>query len=956
MGTISKDIRYGGSVLALIVGCLATPAVAQTADEGIVVTGTSIRGAAPVGSNVIAVGREAIEETSAQTVQQILRSVPAITGLGSTPQGGNPGNAVYQPTIHSLGSSSSNSTLVIVDGHRISPGSQQQTLVDPNIVPPIALERVEVLAEGASSIYGSDAVAGVVNFITRKNYDGLMVTGQAGFADSYNSESAGVLWGDVWDGGSIMLAYNYSHRSNLRTADRDFLNRDHRAQGGTNFGNFNCSPATIQPNGTGNIYLSAASATNVANNAANSPCQKTLVGDAIPEETRQNAMLKVSRDINERLRLGLDAVYSVVENRTNTARGNAAGVTVWSAPGGAVTAAQVNPFYVNPPGVTATRQTVRWDADELLGPGAYNFQNATDYYVSGNLEFTLSDKFRITGLALHGAEDSSNGGVGQLCGSCVNLALNGTTNTGGSLTLPSIPGTTTIVTQTLTTANALDVWNPAATNRTSAAVKARLIDNANRSDWYYDMSQFRVGLDGELFDLPAGPVRIALGAEYVDYGLSINRVRPNNTGPSSTGQEYFLLDLERNVKSAFIETIIPIIGPEMNIPLVRKFEINLSDRVDEYSDTGSTENPRIGFGWEVYDGLRFRGNYAESFVAPQLTSYGDRSRGGLTSFSGYNNATGGFTVPQSRFPLAASVPGVTCSGGVCTVPSSVNGLSQNGSPLDPQPGRGVGLNLGFDFAPPDTGLRVSATYFTTKLINQITGTSQSNAINSEALKDNLQFFPAGATAADIAAFTQGLPQSGNLTSPTYFMLSVRQQNVLNLDIRGIDATVDYELPTETMGTFSVGGSISYFTKFDQKIKGGNWFSVLGSTGFNNTFPSIRTQARGNLGWEAGGFEVRGFVNYVGEYHNWGASTVTPVTSNAQGNPNGGGDVVKANALFDLNLAYSFSNGMLDGTQVYLNVDNIADKEPSFYNSASGVDSYGGNILGRVTSVGFRARF
>jgi iron complex outermembrane receptor protein len=96
------------------------------------------------------------------------------------PARARPAPPIYAPTIHSLGSSSSNSTLVLIDGHRISPGSQQQTLTDPNIVPPIAIERVEVLAEGASSVYGSDAVAGVVNFITRRNYKGFEVTGQVG--------------------------------------------------------------------------------------------------------------------------------------------------------------------------------------------------------------------------------------------------------------------------------------------------------------------------------------------------------------------------------------------------------------------------------------------------------------------------------------------------------------------------------------------------------------------------------------------------------------------------------------------------------------------------------------------------------------------------------------------------------------------------------------------------------
>jgi outer membrane receptor protein involved in Fe transport len=123
-------------------------AVAAHSDDldAIVVTGTSIRGEAPVGSNLVTVDRQQIDQTSAQTVQQILRTVPSITGSGATPQGGNPGNSFYAPTIHGIGSSSSNATLVLVDGHRISPGSQQQQLTDPNIIPPIALERVEVLA------------------------------------------------------------------------------------------------------------------------------------------------------------------------------------------------------------------------------------------------------------------------------------------------------------------------------------------------------------------------------------------------------------------------------------------------------------------------------------------------------------------------------------------------------------------------------------------------------------------------------------------------------------------------------------------------------------------------------------------------------------------------------------------------------------------------------------------
>jgi iron complex outermembrane receptor protein len=931
------------------------PAAQGNQVEEVVVTGTSIRGVAAVGSNLIAVGREQIEKTGAQTVQQILRAIPALTGSGATPQGGNPGNSFYAPTIHSLGSSSSNSTLVLVDGHRISPGSQQQTLTDPNIVPPIALERVEVLAEGASSVYGSDAVAGVVNFITRRNYDGLLFTGQAGGADGYNTRNAGALWGDTLGEASVMVAYNYSYRSSLAIADRPFVGRDHRAQGGSNFGSFSCSPASIQPQGVSGIYQSPTATTATVNTAANSPCQLLPYGDLFPEETRHNAMVKVRREFGEKLDLGLDLVYSRVNNEQQASRG-AITATVFR------TGAQANPFYVNPPGVVAgtaagDRQQVRFLADDLLGPGATSFNNAVDYYVAGNAEYTLTDRFRLTSVAVYGREDSTVGNQGQICVSCANLALNGTTNAAGSLTTPSIPGTNILIQELpLTAATALDVWNVGSANRTSAATRARLTDNYSNSKWFYELRQLRLGLDGELFELPGGPVKVAVGGEYAYYGLEMNRVRPNNTGPSSRASEQFVLFLERNVTSAYGELFVPLIGEGNALPFVRKLDLSLSTRYDKYSEIGSTTNPRVALGWEIDDGLRVRANYSRSFVAPQLSSVGDRSRGGLTSFSGYGASNQTLIVPQSSFPLAAQVPGVTCANGQCTVSSTVNGISLNGGPPNPEPGKGISWALGFDYAPSYLpGLRSALTFFNTELINQITGTSASNAINSTALNSKLQFFPNGVTQADITAVAGNFPQTSAIGAPTYYILSVRQENVLNLIIQGIDAEASYTLTTDNLGDFRVGGSISRFTKFDQKIRGGQWFSVLNTTGFNNTFPSIQTQARGNFGWEKGPVAADLFVNYVGSYRNWSGSSITPIVS-ANGNPVSGGDEVDATTTVDANVTYTFEAGPYPGSQVFIDVSNLFDKEPAFYNSAAGYDSYSGNIIGRVITAGFRVKF
>jgi iron complex outermembrane receptor protein len=934
----------GGTLLVLTASHLTSAATAQTADdavlEEVVVTGSSIRGVAPVGSNLVSVGREQIEATGAQSLQQILKTIPSLSNSMANPQGTMAGSSYYNPTIHSLGSSASNSTLVLIDGHRMALGGTGHPQSDPSVIPPIAIERVEVLADGASSVYGSDAVAGVINFITRKNFEGVQLTAQHGFGDDYDTTSAGALWGQRWDTGSAMLAYGYSFRSNVPLDARDYTFPDQRMRGGTNFLSFSCSPATIQPAGSSNIYPSATSATSVPNATANATCDNRKYSDALPEERRHNVMLRLSKQFGEKLTIGSDVVMSFRKNSSRAARG-AVQATVFA------TGAQANPFYVNPPGVTATSQTIRFQADELLGPGARSFDSADNVFATVTADYRFLGDWRLSFLGLSGKDTSEALDSQSVCSSCANLALNGTTNAAGSLTTISVPGTTTIVTRLpLTAANALDVWNPAASNRTSAAIRERLINNRSLTRAVDTINQARLSVDGSLFKMPAGEVRLATGVEVVKYTLNQEVYRPNNTGPVTEGAVQLEYDFDRLVKSAYAETVVP---------LLKSVDLNLAVRYDEYAVFGGTTNPRVALNWEVTDGLRLRGNWSKSFVAPALTGFGDDNENYAgASYTTYN---GQINVPVARYPEVKLLPGCAAATTTCQIGTqALQGINIAGGNRKNVPQTGESWSLGFDFVPTFLpGLHSQVTWFNNEFIGGITSPNANFAVNTAALNSLLHLYPNGATPADIAAQVRAVPQGGNLPATTYFIYDFRQRNAINLNISGFDASADYRWMT-AVGTFTAGISTTYFIKFDQQVgTGAPVFSVLNVSGYNQTFASIKVQGRANVGYEVGPISADVFMNYVGEHKNWGANTVVPITLDAIGLPTGGGDTVKANRLFDLNLAYKLRSVRGVDSQVFLDVVNIFDKDPPFYNSANGFDPYAGSFIGRVVTVGLRAK-
>jgi iron complex outermembrane receptor protein len=956
-----------GSSLGIACG-LGT--AAQAADEAeplqeVVVTGTSIRGAAPVGSNLITVGREEIESSGAQTLQQVLRSVPAVTGFGNSAQGGFQsfdGAGSYAPTIHGLGASASNGTLVLIDGHRLPLSGINHTLADPNVIAPLAIERVEVLPDGASSVYGSDAVAGVLNFITRRRYDGFEGTAQAAFADGYDTRSASFIYGTTSDAGSALFTYGYSSRSALSNSDRDFTAADHRVQGGGNFANFNCAPASVSPAagqpGAGLIFAAPYTGAGVANVANNSFCDFSGVADLLPEDDRHNVLIKLEREVNEKLILSADFVYA---KQTNTARINRGSVTATvfgagSTPGGG--AGQINPFFQGPAGVSA--ETVRFQADELFGPGARLTGGAESIFGTFGVEYQLKGTWQAALGATIGQDNSRQRRDGALCVSCALLALNGTTNTGGNTATPSVPGTSTaVLSLPLSANNALDVWLPAGSNRTSAALRSQLLDSTQLQIANQALRDFTLKVDGSLFGLPGGDVRAAIGGEYIKYRMREELSRERGTGPASSNSFTTFVNLGREVKSAFVEVLVPIVGEGNALPGIRAFNINVSGRYDEYSDFGDTFNPKYAFSWEMVEGLQLRANYAKSFTAPALTSRGDQN--GVTAESSFGGLTGAtasgvnanLSIPNT-YPGAIGLPGCTAATATCLInTSSVQGLFLAGGNKDLTAQKGKTYSVGLDFSPRAvSGLRMSATYWNAKYLGAVTAPQAAFAIGSPNLSSLLQLFPGGATPAQIAAATGTLPQTSPLPSTVYFIYSFQQRNAFNLEANGIDADFAYRFDTGA-GNFNVGLAVSRKLKMDQSFgAGGDTFSVLNTIGINTTFPSNKMAGRASLGWRKSGLAADLFVNYTGSYLNWNGSAPFPVTRNASFSPVGGGQPVDSYSTVDVHVGYNFaSEGWLSGTQVYLDGSNVLDEEPPFVNAALGYDGFNANPIGRLVTVG-----
>ncbi|CAN7320683.1 TonB-dependent receptor [Phenylobacterium sp. LjRoot225] len=915
----------------------AAGGVANASEESsvmseIVVTGTLLRGAPPVGSNLISVGQEKITSTGATTANELLASVPQVSNLFNNVATARLGVAANQiqvarPNLRNLAgeTSSSASTLVLFDGHRIAPVGVTQNAIDPDILPPIAIERVEVVTDGGSATYGSDAVGGVINFITRKRFDGLKTQAHYGFADNYKQYDAGVMAGKDWGSGSIFAAYNYQHNSALFGRDRDFIRDvDWLSPNLTPRGRV-CLPANVQITGTPNVFA-LPGLTSTTPNA----CDYGN-GSVVPSSTRHGALVGLHQELTDWLTADFRVFYG---QRKATSFGD------WTS-SATVTSSQ---FYYTPvPGQSPTaRETVFFNLSPLLGRSSLRSgSEIKEWGANSEFDAKLNDNWRLRTL-FNFSESESNYHFASINNTLLNQFATGTT-----------------------AATSINFYNPGAGANDLANIQ-RLINSEQAAQGKESLTNIRPILDGTLWSWAGGDIKLAVGYEYMHDSFRQAVVLADQ--PVGTLATTPFVPYSRNIHSAFGELNVPIVGEGNRMPFIYSLTLAGSVRYDHFSDFGGTTNPKVGVNFKPVSWLGFRGNYSTSFNAPSPV---DQLGSLKNSFFG-----GGF-VPFNAFVKPGDVPRVS---GLLAIQGSTPNL---------RPQTAKTWSVGFDIDPPVVeGLHASANYYNVKFKN-IIGQPTPNAgifanfpnnvvsnVNGVTLTQ-LQNFVNGSgvpNAAAVLARTTPLCNQATGICPIYELIDFRSGNYGTLDIEGLDFTVNYRKATDFGG---IDASVSGNYTLDRTSQTGAGAPVIdelhpqfrrlpGGT-IISTNGASRLQLSATVGADVGNFRAQVTLNHSSGYGVTRCDTTTTTTlvcnPSATGAPTATGlpqDRVHAFNTVNLFFKYDVPDGSMlpKDLKLTLNINNLFDTDPPVFKSiGSSTPGYAnGFTLGRLVQFGVHKDF
>ncbi|MFD1611479.1 TonB-dependent receptor plug domain-containing protein [Sphingomonas tabacisoli] len=915
--------------------------VAATADEGsgtsvqngadIIVTGTLVRGIVPPGANVLASTQADIEATGSTSVAQVLQTIPQLGSFQTLQQPLGVSNevAVNRPNLRNLpnvNTGAGSTTLVLMDGHRMVGMGVTSNSPDPDVIPPGVIERLEIVPDGGSAIYGSDAVAGVLNFVTIKRFDGLKVDGSYGFADNYYAWDANATIGKDWGSGSIFLSYNYAKNDALLGKDRDYVRQFPGSNGRIEL---RCQPGNIEA--LAGVFAAAGSARGTNGGALNQ-CDNSDFATLYPAMERHSAFGGLTQQLSDRLSIDIRAYYT---NRDTHIQGGpfraseiivpsffaptaaALGIPAITSPyspfvfGGIVNGA---PVFL--PGSANSVDLVQ-QADFQIGANdaQHNDIELDTWGATSTFTYDLTHNFRLRVI----------GNYGQSTTTAVGTALNE----------PAL--------QNAIKAGLFNPYDPTGST-TSPAATGIITNFENFGRTRQRLINFKAVVDGDLFELPAGAAKIAVGAEYINENFVSDRgqvvpgaefggapaqfVGTTLIAPAQAGAKRF--SVGRDVKSLFGEIVAPILGGDSGVSLT----VSAAGRYDDYSDVGSTFNPRFGATFKPVDWISFRGAWGKSFNAPGL---GDNENADFNTLFILSGSAASFFAPPAALVAAGKYPAY--NGGLIVA------FRGNAPGIKPQ--KATTWTAGFDIEPPIVpGLHLSATYYNISYKNFIgLADFQTPALlyrdfgNLITIAPSQAVLDAALANADIIAIgSPPIPASG-----TYAFFDARKRNLGDFKLDGIDFSVSYRKDTGFGSIFFNSGG-TYELNRDRSNAPGAAFIDVVSANVN------RFRARTTLGTEIGPVLAQASWNFSQGY-----DLDPPVGFVPQAH-------VKSYNTFDLFFKIDVPGDSVIARDLSftLNVNNIFDQDPPVYRGGSAVGGsngyQNGATLGRFVKFGVSKKF
>ena len=826
------------------IAAFAPSAVAQQATqqlERIEITGSRIKRVdTETTQPIFTLKREDILAQGLTSVGDVIQNITA-NGSALNTTYNNGGNGETRVSLRNLGSGR---TLVLVNGRRWVGGTGLGGAVDLTTIPTAAVDRIDVLKDGASVTYGSDAIAGVVNIILRKDFQGAEANVYYGVYDKGDGErmSVDAVIGAAGERFRSMMGVGYVKENPVGAGART-ISAEPVYTTGTAFGSstspngrfalcdgvFNsvaggCAGTQERPDGSAGQFTYAPGGTpaawrawSAATDIYNFAPDNYLV---TPQE-RVSVFGKASFDVVDSVSANLLAVFN---NRKSEQLLAAMPIVLGTGPGANTQSrtVSISPDSIyNPFGQTVARIQRR-----AVETGGRSFkQDITTIAVTASLE----GEFNLGGVTLnwdigstYGRNQQSDRTDGLFNVAALRNAL--------GPSMRDAAGNPVCVTAAGNLGTRVPGCVPLNLLGGVGSITREMLDYTSfvAQDTYGStMSQTFANVSAELVKLPAGMLAVAAGLErrsekgfdQPDALIASGNTTGNARTPTSGGY---------SIQEGYVELSVPLLK---NLPLVKKLDLSLAARTSDYSNFGKTTNSKAGVRWQVADSLMIRGNWSEGFRAPSIAELyqgvsdnfpqiGDPCS---TTFGGsYGNLTG----DQKARCHRDGVP----VGGYDQGNAQIR-TDSGGNPFL-QPEQSKTKTLGFVFSPSFlTGFDMTFDWWQIKLQDVISGVGGSEVLNECYLEGN-------ANACQLVTRAAG----GQITQ-----LIEASLNRGNRTVEGYDLTVNYRLPRTAFGTFSATWDTTYMEKFLDS-DGSN---LIGQYFDRDNYWRIRSNL--NVRWEMGDF-------------------------------------------------------------------------------------------------------